>query len=74
MYSTIWCYKTPESKKYTSFEVRYPITRDQAIFIAKRKHKIKIILEMIISVHVAIQKQQTITSFIVQNTLTYEMK
>jgi hypothetical protein len=47
MYSTIWCYKTPDSKKYASFEVKYPITRNQAIFIAKRKHSIKVILEMI---------------------------
>jgi len=46
MYHTLWCYRVAGSKKYSSFEVKYPITRTQAMFIAKRKLKVKNILEM----------------------------
>ncbi len=47
MYSTIWCYKTSTSDKYISFEVRYPITRTQAMYIAKKRHNVSKITEMI---------------------------
>jgi len=49
MLSAKWCYKLyPDQKVYSIFEVSTPITQRQALYILKKRLKIKTIFDIIV--------------------------